>query len=84
MRDAIWIFYQGEVKIQLINLMYFEVLAILQNFMGALKIVGSKAKYICDQIYLLINLTYMNRQYSDSQKIIYDPIEILLCLAYLT
>ena len=53
-----------------------KFLAILQNFMGALKIDGSEAKYISDQICLLINSTYMNRQYLDGQKIIYDPVEI--------
>ena len=48
--------------------------------MGALKIDGSEAKYISDQICLLINFTYMNRQYLDRQKIIYDPIEILFIM----
>ena len=48
--------------------------------MGALKIDGSKAKYISDQMCLLINFTYMNRQYLDRQKIIYYPIEILFIM----
>ena len=55
-----------------------KFLAILQNFMGALKIDGSKAKYISDQICLLINFTYMNRQYLDGQQIIYDPMAYLI------
>ena len=46
--------------------------------MGALKIDGSKAKYISDQICLLINFTYMNRQYLDGQQIIYDPMAYLI------
>ena len=53
-------------------------MAVLQNFMGALKIDGSKAKYISDQICLLINFTYMNRQYLDGQQIIYDPMAYLI------
>ena len=48
--------------------------------MGALKIDGSEAKYISDQICLLINFTYMNRQYLDGQKIIYYPVEILFIM----
>ena len=81
-------FIKEKWKFSIINFMYFEVFGHSTKLHGSIKNWWVEGQiYISDdfdQIYLLINFTYMNRQYSDLEKIIYDPIEILLCLNCLT
>ena len=74
-------FIKEKWKFSIINFMYFEVFGHSTKLHGSIKNWWVEGQiYISDdfdQIFLLINFTYMNRQYSDLQKIIYYPIEIL-------